>query len=407
MSSLRSAAPRSVLHAEPTLAFPPGSVRAACRRLLVTLGLFSHDPTNAARDFLGTPGDWLAVSLYQSLGIAVYFLLAGWLVLVALLFRCRSWLRWSFRVAGWLLLLPCSAVVADYLGTQLPGTSPLGPGGSIGAWLRLARDEFRSHEQNHHLHCQLACGRGPGGGLCRDSSADRLMEDRLLAGSPTGSACGRLLAVLPRWRRRGCKMPKALARRANGAPRGPLPTPHVAFEKSSAAVSQPVGLPPKPAPPEDQPIPIQHHDQAVAGLAANLANGVAAVARAVAGQKAQTPDAVRFANFELPPLTLLEDSQPFPLPGSRELPAPACEPAGKDLCRLRPQCPRRRHQHRAGHHAVRDRLETGLRAQQSHDACRRPGTESEGAERSHRRARSPARTRSASRFPTSTVPWSG
>ena len=64
------------------------SVLLVCA-LLVTLSLLSHDPTNASRDFLGTPGDWLAVSLYQSLGIAVYFLLAGWLVLVALLFRAK------------------------------------------------------------------------------------------------------------------------------------------------------------------------------------------------------------------------------------------------------------------------------------------------------------------------------
>src|SRR5687768_9070405 len=96
--------------------------------LLVALAVFSYEP-NAPRplgpggkdaahteNLLGEPGDWLAKELIGTLGSAVHVFLASWFVLVLLLLMRRSWKRWARRLAGWLLLLPWSAVAADYLG---------------------------------------------------------------------------------------------------------------------------------------------------------------------------------------------------------------------------------------------------------------------------------------------------
>src|SRR6266540_5871319 len=121
--------------------------------LLAALCVFSHDPADPpapsiyppnARpaNLLGTPGARVAHALIDALGAAVHVLLASWFVLVVLLALRRGLLRWSLRLAGWLLLVPIAAVLADrfafasgqdFLGT----TARAGPGGSIGAWLSL------------------------------------------------------------------------------------------------------------------------------------------------------------------------------------------------------------------------------------------------------------------------------
>ena len=107
--------------------------------LFVALCVLSHEPAvggGSAPNLLGTPGDWLARELYAALGSAVYVLLIAWFVLVLMLLVRKSWLRWSGRLTGWLILLPCSVIAADYLGDEwLPG--PIyGSGGTLGASLR-------------------------------------------------------------------------------------------------------------------------------------------------------------------------------------------------------------------------------------------------------------------------------
>src|ERR1700722_12022807 len=94
--------------------------------LLVSAAVFSLDPADRpgaifppptiSHNVLGPTGAWLAFALTDALGVAVYVLLGSWFVLVLLLFLRRSWLRWSLRLAGWLLLIPGSAVVAELVG---------------------------------------------------------------------------------------------------------------------------------------------------------------------------------------------------------------------------------------------------------------------------------------------------
>jgi DNA segregation ATPase FtsK/SpoIIIE, S-DNA-T family len=102
---------------------------------LVALAILSNDPANSLPNLLGPPGAWLAHELIGALGSAVFVLLAGWFVLALMLLFRRGWLRVTARFFGWLILLPCVAVGADWLGTEWIGGPPPGSGGTLGAWL--------------------------------------------------------------------------------------------------------------------------------------------------------------------------------------------------------------------------------------------------------------------------------
>lgn len=124
----------------PRKAFLPWALLAT--GLLVAAAVFSHEPAAAGTqvpapydsNLLGPPGAWLARNLFNTLGSAVFVLLAGWFVLVLLLLAPGR-LRWSVRLCGWILLLPCAAMLADLIGPEyLPGPVT-GSGGSLGALL--------------------------------------------------------------------------------------------------------------------------------------------------------------------------------------------------------------------------------------------------------------------------------
>src|SRR5262249_14646371 len=115
--------------------------------LLVTLGILTYDPADPTQNtihppnssvanLLGPPGAWLASTLLGTLGVGIYVLLIAWLVLVVLLFVRRTILLWTLRAAGWLLLIPCVSVWADYLLPDSLARSVSGSGGTAGAWLR-------------------------------------------------------------------------------------------------------------------------------------------------------------------------------------------------------------------------------------------------------------------------------
>jgi DNA segregation ATPase FtsK/SpoIIIE, S-DNA-T family len=238
--------------------------------LLVALCVFSHDPADggngrvyppptSTHNLLGPPGAALAAALFDTLGLAVYVLLASWFVLVVLLFLRRSWFKWLVRLLGWLLLIPCAAVVADYLGPDGVGGALTGGGGSLGAWL-TAWMEVRLLPVGRILlvaGCVL---------LCLLLTADFLLL-RLLR------AVGRAWGALGRWRAARRAIRKDGPRLVKGPAKPPAPKTTEAFIGGRA-------------------IPIHHH--------------------AESSPEASMPDAERFADYELPPLTLLDDPQPFP-----------------------------------------------------------------------------------------------
>jgi S-DNA-T family DNA segregation ATPase FtsK/SpoIIIE len=102
---------------------------------LVALCVFSDEPSGTP-NVLGPPGAWLAQALVGAIGSAIHVLFASWFVLVLMLLVRRGWLRWTARLIGWLILLPCATVAADWLGPEMVGGPLTGSGGAVGAWLR-------------------------------------------------------------------------------------------------------------------------------------------------------------------------------------------------------------------------------------------------------------------------------
>ncbi|MFL5341797.1 MAG: DNA translocase FtsK 4TM domain-containing protein [Gemmataceae bacterium] len=111
--------------------------------LLVAACVVSHDPARvpdatfppqySSANLLGAPGAMLAENLFDALGITVFVLLTGWFILTGTLFLRRDLGRWLLCLAGWALLVPCSALAADQFLPVIPNLA--GNGGAVGAGL--------------------------------------------------------------------------------------------------------------------------------------------------------------------------------------------------------------------------------------------------------------------------------
>jgi S-DNA-T family DNA segregation ATPase FtsK/SpoIIIE len=275
--------------------------------LLVALTVFSHDPADLPgpavypphdqpANLLGEPGAWLAEGLFEGLGVAVYVLLASWFVLVVLLLVRRGLLTWVLRLAGWLLLLPCAALTANHLGPDLLGGPPAGSGGSLGAWLAVWLDaHFHATGQVLIFGASLLLGlvltvdfllvaflRGFAGGLARLLCGTWKLG-RWLLGNRSHAGTQRV----PRWQPR---QPAVSEEPEDEAEEGEEDTGEEEEEETAA---------------EGDDIPINHPE--AAGRPAEAGAAVVPIVR-----PAPLPEEERFSDYELPPLSLLEDAQPFP-----------------------------------------------------------------------------------------------
>jgi S-DNA-T family DNA segregation ATPase FtsK/SpoIIIE len=268
--------------------------------LLVAVSVFSYDPAEEpstrvypphapSTNLLGPVGGWLAQSLHETLGVAVYVLLTSWFVLVVLLLLRRSLLTWSLRLAGWVLLLPCVAVLADAIGPDRLGGPLTGSGGSLGAWLAqwLKANFLPAGQVAIVSGCLL---------LSLALTVDFALVYLIKA---TWDALGLVARPLKNFR----SAPKSRRTR--------ISTPR------SVADLRPASAPVRPAS-EGSHIPI-HHPQTIgtskpedANRASDQQAGYAAARVPPIVRPAPKVDEDRFADFELPPLTLLDDPQPFP-----------------------------------------------------------------------------------------------
>jgi S-DNA-T family DNA segregation ATPase FtsK/SpoIIIE len=266
--------------------------------LLVALCILGHEgpanglvhPRPEPRNLLGVPGAWLAQSLYEALGVAVYLLLASWFLLVILLFLRRTWLRWAVRLLGTLILLPTATVLTDLVANYWPSLPLPQRGGTLGAWLSLVLRESLAP-----LTRFLVIGGVLFLGLVLTLDFAMAHSCRL-----TWRALRWHLAGLRRcvrwWRRR---TPPSYPDSAEA-----LAVARAEAVAATRAEEQAV-VPTPAAATTDGTIPIHHHDHTV------LPSDPEIDLRAGAPAPAQS-DADRFANYQLPALTLLEDPAPFP-----------------------------------------------------------------------------------------------
>jgi S-DNA-T family DNA segregation ATPase FtsK/SpoIIIE len=95
----------------------------------------------AGPNAFGPWGDRAAAWLLEPVGWAAVVLLAGWFALAALLVRNRAPLRLAVRTSGWCFATATAAVGADWFGRGLTLPSVAGRGGSVGAYLRFALED--------------------------------------------------------------------------------------------------------------------------------------------------------------------------------------------------------------------------------------------------------------------------
>jgi S-DNA-T family DNA segregation ATPase FtsK/SpoIIIE len=260
-----------------------------CAGFLVALSIFSfdpadppgntiHPPNNTPGNLLGASGAWLARALLETLGSAVYMLLASWFVLVVLLLLRRGLLTWSLRAAGWFLLIPTVAALADYLSANFLVTAVSGNGGTLGAWL---------HSWLEETFYPAGCYAVVASSLCL---ALVLALDFLLI--PLLRVLKKVVAAL--------FSGAARTRRWFASTTRPLPA-------REWSLSVPAGKPST----GDAEIPIHHHDEAVASLE-KLSDTRTKRVVPIIRPGPEMMEEERFADYELPPLSLLDEPEPFP-----------------------------------------------------------------------------------------------
>ena len=219
-----------------------------------------------------------AAPVVDAIGVGTGVLLAGWFVLVALYVARRGPVRLAVRAAGWIVLATVAAVAGDLVAART--SSVYGPGGSIGALLRLRLDAA--------LDSPLpAIVIGLAFVLGVTLAADGLVR----AVGRAAFVGGRSVVV---WAVRGNRMvavagDKVIAageKVAANITRPPAPVDVVALVPAASVPDDPPAVP-------AEPIPIT---RPFAGSAADVAVPV--------GEPA--------AGYELPPLSLLTDPDPHP-----------------------------------------------------------------------------------------------
>ncbi len=246
--------------------------------LFVALCVFSYDVRKGS-DFFGRPGAWLARELILTLGVAVHVLLASWFVLILLLFLRHSWLSWTLRLAGWLVLLPCAAVAADWFGASASSGPIEVSGGAVGVVARAWLDQtFTPIGKSVVFGAVVALGLL----LALDFLVLGPLNVVWVICKHCGAAVAGVLRFLGvRWsvRRRPIRLLDATREELDAIPINHAGVKTVAEDAPAGSVADE---------PEPAILPIQR----------NLG--------------APPEDTHRFDNYELPPLSLLSDPEPFP-----------------------------------------------------------------------------------------------
>jgi len=300
-------APRFRLDAVALTLFAAGGVLAA----MVT----SYRPLTGSENLLGEFGDDAAAMLVNALGWASAVFLTAWFVLTGLLVVNRSPVRFTARLLGWAMLTACAATAADWFDVGLPQASAAGRGGSVGAYLRFGLEDAVEQQP-----AQIALGTGVLIGLV--FAADWLVvgilrivwatvrgiwkaavwgNDRVADGSSHVIAGLEVAAKAVK-----AAVPAVPAH----TPKAEEPTP--ATDSAPIITTLPFVKPKQPAPvpvPTPEPtkvedIPIHVHTEPAS---------VPLVRAAPPAPLPIPPEQPAAAPYQLPPLSLLKDAQPFPV----------------------------------------------------------------------------------------------
>jgi S-DNA-T family DNA segregation ATPase FtsK/SpoIIIE len=310
---------------------PPASSRfrldAVALSLLVAGALFSGSiawsrPITGNPNPFGELGDHVASLVVDPLGWAVVVFQFAWFILTGLLIMRRSPLRIAGRALGWTILVAWAAVALDWWGAGLRQVSAAGRGGSVGAYLRFALEDeldplialvafwttllmgllFAAHDFVLRL-ARLVWALVRVVWYAATWGNDRVAagSDKVLAG--LGSAA----KVVGQGATELAKVANdAVKTAANAVPaRKAAAAPRVASAPFSVSVATP--------PPAASPLPITKLAEPTKqdDIPIHVHSGPTPIPLLRAGPPAE--DQPSNIDYELPPLSLLNDPEPFPV----------------------------------------------------------------------------------------------
>jgi S-DNA-T family DNA segregation ATPase FtsK/SpoIIIE len=301
----------------------------ASAALLATAVGSSRALTGGANLF-GTWGERAATWLVEPLGWSALVLLAGWFAVATLLVVNRSPGRFVVRLVGWCVLTVAAAVGLDWFGSGLRAPAVAGRGGSVGAFLRFGLEDATQPEGALAVfgltavvglvlaadRLVLTVGRVALAILSRVWTAGVWVNDRVADVMEAALvATGSVLKVLGR---SAIRAAKAAMPPRKPAPAGAKAKPAKVTGPMSVSVNTPapVRSPFPVAHPEGDLEPVEQTESALPDLKLedipiHVHSGpkFAPLLRAVPPAEEQSSN----VDYELPPLSLLNDPDPFPV----------------------------------------------------------------------------------------------
>lgn len=116
----------------------------------VAVAVGTYPPLSGTTNLFGPVGDQVAAPLLDAVGVALAVALFGWVVLVGLYVARGGPFRLGIRALGWAVLVAVAAAGADLLSERMRLFGPVsvyGAGGSIGAFLRLRLEHLTGSPQ--------------------------------------------------------------------------------------------------------------------------------------------------------------------------------------------------------------------------------------------------------------------
>jgi S-DNA-T family DNA segregation ATPase FtsK/SpoIIIE len=280
--------------------------------LVFALSVLSYDPADPPApiadpeaalpsNFLGFGGAWLAYQLFATFGAAAYLFFGTWFLLVFVLFLRRDFFKWTRRIVGSLLLTLWTASVAEYFHVAVSFVQP-GGGGSMGRWIA---ESLGATVGSIGCVAIFAAAILVALALLSDVA---LVRGLRWSWSAIRAAC-RWLGRSARWAGKILHRPQPAITR--------LPMPGMRSQSirgNLGSIKKGTDRPAKSARKNGADIPIHHHARAARAAVDTPAVSAEATIEAlvpIERPKLQS-DNERFADYELPPLALLEEPEPFP-----------------------------------------------------------------------------------------------
>jgi S-DNA-T family DNA segregation ATPase FtsK/SpoIIIE len=287
--------PRLRLDAVALTAFAAAGVAVAA--------LATHPPLTGLAPLLGPRQTDLVAPVADAVGFAAALAVAGWLAVTVLYVFRRGPARLLVRAAGWAVLTAAAATGIDLAWDRLgphPG-SAFGPGGSVGAYLRFELDE---HLPGPPAAIALAAVTLAGLTLAADNvvrAVARWAAVTLAAVAVALVRGNRLVEVASdRVLRLLARLRRAVADR-RAKPAVPVAVPEPTPEAEPA---EPIPIHSH-APPELRLLPMEDDEPEPEPIPIDRAEPLPV--------EEPPPPPVADEPFELPPLTLLADPDPFPV----------------------------------------------------------------------------------------------